>query len=740
MSDMSLHRVSPRSRLRLVTLALIAASSLPLAAASVEKPVFSPPDGRANLKGTWKLSCATPGAVIRFAIGGSDPSKTSPEYKGEKEFRNASFTNGQFIVKAKAWSADGKSESAVATATYLPPLPKPSPPTLTPPGGEVSIGSAIVVGAPSDVIVRVAFGTADPGPSSSTIKGSIKLTENFFQGGRLELKARAYSKDGSAESEVVSGKYFLSSGKPLAPVLTPSGGEVAIGSTIIVRCASSDVDLHVAFGGADPGLSSSKIKVPIEVTDKLFPNGKLHVKVRAYRKGSHEESPVVSGNFFLSSGKPLAPVLTPPGGEVAIGSKINVSCASSDVTLRAAMGGPDPGPSSPKVDKWIDVTPQLFTNGKLRVKVRAYRNVGPGEGPVVTGDYTPAADKTAAPVFSPSQGEIRPGATITLTSSIPATIRYTFGKMEPTANAYAYSGPITVTEEMARRGPTLEMRARAFKGSVAQGPVATATFTFSQEVLPVPTISPGSGVFPGKVKVEIRSTAAGATIRYTTDGREPDASSRAYAGPFEVDTTKGATVLAKAFRTGAKESTTASATYRSTAAGPVRPAEFSPRSGTRFTGKLDVTISAPEADWALDIVVDGDNPEKGKAQRIGSAKITLVDSAHVSARVKAKDGRQSDFAGATYVRVPAPPKVTPGADARFQGRQVVDVVGAHPADVVEVEVDGPASQRTKKRGPGPFRLEITETATVTARSYSKAGESSPVVRVRLEREMKTTLK
>ncbi len=651
MSEMSPYRVSPRSWIRLMTLALVAASSLPLAAASVEKPVFSPPDGRVNLTGAWKLACTTPGAVIRFAVGGNAPSKTSPEYKGEQGFRNASFTSGQFVVKAKAWSADGKSESVVATATYLPPGPKPSAPTLTPPGGEVSAGSTIVVdGATSDVIVRVSFGPAEPGPSSSKVEAPIKLTDNLFNNGQLQLKARAYRKDGSGESEVVSGKYFLSSGKPLAPVLTP------------------------------------------------------------------------------------------PDGDIAVGSKIKVSCASSDVTLRMATGGPDPGPSSPKVDKWIEVTPQLFTNGKLRVKVRAYRNDGLGGGPVASGDYTLAAEKMSAPVFSPSQGEIKSGATITLTSSIPGTIRYTFGKMEPTANAYAYSGPITVTEEMARRGPTLEMRARAFKGSVAQGPVATANFTFSQEILPAPTISPGSGVFPGKVKVEIRSTAAGATIRYTTDGREPDASSRAYAGPFEVDTTKGATVTAKAFRTGAKESATASAMYRSTAAGPVRPAVFSPRSDTRFTGKLDVTISAPEAGWVLDIVVEGDTPEKGKAQRIGSAKITLTDSAHVSARVKAKDGRQSDAAGATYVRVPAPPKVTPGADARFQGRQVVDVVAAHPADVVEVEVDGPASQRTNKRGPGPFRLEITETAMVTARSFSKAGESSPVVRVRLEREMKTTLR
>lgn len=73
----------------------------------------------------------------------------------------------------------------------------------------------------------------------------------------------------------------------------------------------------------------------------------------------------------------------------------------------------------------------------------------------------------------------------------------------------------------------------------------------SEPSLETPIITPGSGVFPGKATVTMRSTP-GATIRYTTDGTTPTAESTPYPGPFILRS--DAVLTAKAFKAGYPDS------------------------------------------------------------------------------------------------------------------------------------------------------------------------------------------
>ena len=43
--------------------------------------------------------------------------------------------------------------------------------------------------------------------------------------------------------------------------------------------------------------------------------------------------------------------------------------------------------------------------------------------------------------------------------------------------------------------------------------------------LPPPSVTPEAGTYPGSLEVTIETTVPGATIRYTTNGTEPTASS-----------------------------------------------------------------------------------------------------------------------------------------------------------------------------------------------------------------------
>jgi len=88
---------------------------------------FATPVLQRNAQGTVTLTCATPGAVIRYSIDGSDPGP-----KGGPYLAPVALAHGG-VVKARAFSADRKLKSELAEAKFepLPGVARP-PTTLVP--------------------------------------------------------------------------------------------------------------------------------------------------------------------------------------------------------------------------------------------------------------------------------------------------------------------------------------------------------------------------------------------------------------------------------------------------------------------------------------------------------------------------------------------------------------------------------------------------------------------------------
>lgn len=101
-----------------------------------------------------------------------------------------------------------------------------------------------------------------------------------------------------------------------------------------------------------------------------------------------------------------------------------------------------------------------------------------------------------------------------------------------------------------------------------------------------PGISPDGGSFEGSVSVSIECATSGATIRYTTNGNDPTASSDEYTGALSLDLTQSSpmTVKARAYKSGLEESDVASATFTLKEGAVLSAVEVSPSTATVATG------------------------------------------------------------------------------------------------------------------------------------------------------------
>jgi glucose/arabinose dehydrogenase len=158
------------------------------------------------------------------------------------------------------------------------------------------------------------------------------------------------------------------------------------------------------------------------------------------------------------SGRVRAPAIS-PSGPVSHTEAIAVTTLSTGAVTRYTLDGSEPtATSSPVPGNGLVVVPAQAT-----LKVRSFR-AGWEPSLVVTQTFNYIAAK---PSFSPSQGPISPGGTISISSATPnAEIRYTLDGSEPTAESPLYAAPLNISTS------TL-LKARAFRSGFTASDVAT---------------------------------------------------------------------------------------------------------------------------------------------------------------------------------------------------------------------------------------------------------------------------
>jgi alpha-tubulin suppressor-like RCC1 family protein len=236
--------------------------------------------------------------------------------------------------------------------------------------------------------------------------------------------------------------------------------------------------------------------------------------------------------------------------------------------------------------------------------------------------------------FAPAPGTYTTAQTVTLTNSsgIAGTIRYTTDGTIPTVSSTAYTAPFSVAH-------TTTIIASTFATGYQPTPT-TGLYTMNFGTLAAPTLTPGTGNYITSVSVTM-SAAAGTTIRYTIDGSTPSATSTIYSAPVVV--TLPATLKAKAFHPDYTASAVTSAAYTLQVAAPT----LTPTAGTYAAGQLiTVTCDTPGAD--IHYRLDGVDPTQNDPL-IASGGQLVMGSITLTARAWKTGLTVSPVSSATYV-------------------------------------------------------------------------------------------
>jgi hypothetical protein len=379
---------------------------------------------------------------------------------------------------------------------------------------------------------------------------------------------------------------------------------------------------------------------------------------------------------------------------------VTITCTTPGATIRYTIDGSIPTATSPVYTEPIVVD--------KTTTIRAYATKsGMDDSHVVTATYT---IRVATPSFSPGPTTYYSTQNVTITCTTPgATIRYTIDGSIPTATSPVYTEPIVVDK-------TTTIRAYATKSGIDDSYVVTATYTIK---VATPSFSlPYYGInYDTPQNLEINCTTPGATIRYTTDGSNPTATSPVYTGPITVD--KTTTIKAYATKNGIDDSTVATVTYSFRVATP----RFNPGATTYYsTQNITITCTTPEA--TIRYTTDGSTPTATSPVYTGPI---VVDKTTTIKAYATKSGIDDSYmATATYIIKVAAPTFSPSYyGVVYDTPQNIEINTTTPGVTIFYTVDGSTPITTSPVYTGPIMVD--KTTTIKAYAVKDGLDDSYVV-------------
>jgi len=390
------------------------------------------------------------------------------------------------------------------------------------------------------------------------------------------------------------------------PLFNPIAGTYSSTQTVAITSATAGSTIRYTTDGSDPttgsNVYSTALSVPVTTT----------LKAKAWKTGLGDSN-VAAAVYTL---KVATPTLSPGGATYTAIQAVTVSCATSGATIHYTTSGAEPL----ETDLVIASGGTVTVDQGMTLKAKAWKT-GWTASDTGTAVYTM---KVATVTFSPAGGVYSSAQGVMLSTTSPGvTIRYTTNGLEPIE-----TDPGVVSGGSVLVATSVTLKAKGFRAGWVASDTASATYVLSLGSVATPTFSPAAGTYTAAQAVTIKSTTAGAIVRYTLDGSSPTTLSPIFAAPLTISATT--TVKACAYKSEMAPSVVASATYTINL-GAVAAPSITPASGL-YTTQQTITISTATSGATIHYTTSGADPTETDST-IASGGTLLVDRAGI---IKAK--------------------------------------------------------------------------------------------------------
>lgn len=509
------------------------------------------------------------------------------------------------------------------------------------------------------------------------------------------------------------------------PVSSATSSDVETGTTIELSCATEGATIYYAIGEskpADDGWTPYEEGKPVSLGTT---EGK--VTVWAYAEKDGIKSNVTSFEYNVVSRENLikAPEASVTPGEVEKGTTVTLSCATEGANIYFTIDGTEPTKKAELLYK----KQAIVINKTTTIKAIAVKDTNVS-APVSEFTYTVKGEtpvQVEAPTADVEQGKVDKGTKVTLTSATAgAYIRYTTDGTEPSGtNGIEVLSPAVITIDK-----TMTIKAVAVKEDCLDSASVTLEYTVEESSLPIlskVTALPGTGAAVVKGAKVTLTSAEGADIYYTTDGKDPATNGTKAASPVEITIDKAVTIKAIARKAGYQDSEAAEFSYTITDTPSTKLTNpvATPDSGEVEKGTKVTLASAEGAD--IYYTTDETDPTTGSTKY--TEAITINEAVTIKA-IAVKEGYDnSDVVSYTYtVKTTDPgtsvaePKASVAQGLVEKGTKV-ELTSATEDAIVYYTLDGtnPTADST------PYTTPIVIDTTVTIKAVAIKGTAASAV-------------
>ena len=352
--------------------------------------------------------------------------------------------------------------------------------------------------------------------------------------------------------------------KVATPTFSVASGTYASTQTVTVSDATASAEIHYTTNGADPLVTDTQVTSggTVSITQNTT------LKARAFKTG-RPTSNLASAVYVLQV---ATPSITPATGTYTSAQTVTMSDTTSGASIRYTLDGTTPTDLS-------TLYSAPFSVGTSTVVTAAgFKTNWTPSSPLVR-TYTMNFGVAPAPTLSPTAGTYVGSVAVTMTAISGATIRYTTDGSTPTGSSLAYAAPVTLTA-------SATVQARTFHPDYSQSSVSAVAYVVQAGT---PVFTPTAGTYPAGQTVTVTSPTPGTTMHYTLDGADPTTSDPVIADGGTL-TLGNITLKAKAWKSGAVTSATATATY--TISGTLTPRQIAAGATHSIAVRQDGTVWA----------------------------------------------------------------------------------------------------------------------------------------------------